>query len=113
MGFSGNDAMDAALACGQGRIGPMLKLRHFTQKLDGRDPAPGARPQRRAPAVPSAARSLLPSASGRISHVFLVVTRRLPGFQEGMLDRLLRLAGACPRISLAVHQADAAEIRLR
>jgi hypothetical protein len=91
----------------------MLKLRHFTQRLDGGARSCAARPARRADPRPRAVRSLLPSADGRIAHVFLVATHRLPGFGEGMLERLLRLAGTCPRVSLAVHQADAAEIRSR
>jgi hypothetical protein len=35
----------------------------------------------------------------------------MPGFDQGMLDRLLRLAGAFPRISLAVHEAEAQALR--
>src|SRR4051812_35255077 len=101
----------------------MLRLRHFTRRLDARGmsncgPFDGAKRDRsaRPPAgcTPlSGYRSLLPSATGRIAHVFLVATRRMPGFEQGMFDRLLRLAGAAPRISLAVHQADAEEFRAR
>src|SRR5262245_54273598 len=93
----------------------MLRERHFTQSLatDG----PGSRRVLQHPQRPSTApegeRTLLSSASGRIKHVFMVATRRLPGFEQGMLERLLRLAGAFPRISLAVHAADSAEMRAR
>ena len=87
----------------------MLKLRHFTRRLDSADPTPrSAAPCRRerTPAAADGPRTLLPSASGRIAHVFLVATKRLPGFDQGMLERLLRLAGEFQRISLAVHAAD-------
>jgi hypothetical protein len=91
----------------------MLKPRHFSRNLDADAPV-----SRRA--VPRAKgrstaldgeRASLPSASGRIRHVFMVATRRLPGFEQGMLERLLRLAGTFPRISLAVHEADDAAFR--
>src|SRR5688572_18655502 len=88
----------------------MLKRRHFTRRLDAGDPAPRrAAPCRRdatATAAPGGERMLLPSANGRIAHVFMVATRRLPGFEQGMLERVLRLAGEFQRISLAVHAAE-------
>src|SRR4051794_33587074 len=91
----------------------MMKLRHFTRRLD--DDAPRASGRRDCTAKPllNGRRSLLPSASGRITHVFLVATRRMPGFDQGMFERLLRLASLFPRISLAVHQDDAADFRAR
>jgi hypothetical protein len=92
----------------------MLRERHFTTGLD----TGGFAPRRALPAetpvaqlAPRGNLALLSSASGRIKHVFMVATRRLPGFEHGMLERLLRLAGAFPRISLAVHEADGAEVR--
>lgn len=92
---------------------PILKERHFTGCLDADGPgsrrAP-PRPQGRS-ATLDGERALLPSASGRIRHVFMVATRCLPGFEQGMLDRLLRLAGQFQRISLAVHAADDAAFR--
>jgi hypothetical protein len=95
----------------------MLKLRHFTRRLDAQDPAPrSTAPCRRDPVstphrAPDGERTLLPSAHGRINHVFMVATCRLPGFEQGMLERLLRLAGQFQRISLAVHAADQAFFR--
>jgi hypothetical protein len=91
----------------------VLKVRHFSRGPDGNASAPPcARP--RYPdshRVPEGERALLPSAGGRITHVFMVATRRLPGFEQGMLERLLRLAGGFPRISLAVHEADGPALR--
>jgi hypothetical protein len=86
----------------------MLKPRHFTRLLDAGAAAPRRSVSRRPEPSPVAdgKRSLLPSAGGRIRHVFLVATRRMPGFEQGMLERLLRLAGGFQRISLAVHAAD-------
>jgi hypothetical protein len=88
----------------------MLKLRHFSRRLDTQDPAQRrAAPSWRAPTptpAPIGQRTLLPSATGRIAHVFMVATRRLPGFDQGMLERVLRLAGEFQRISLAVHAAE-------
>jgi hypothetical protein len=94
----------------------MLKPRHFTQRLDPARPAPRAPAGRSAPTaapVPTSGgdRSLLPSSSGRIRHVFLVATRRMPGFDEGMLQRLLNLAGRAERLSLAVHEGEAETFR--
>jgi len=95
----------------------MLKLRHFTRRLDD---AAEAAPRRAASGCPAPSRpdgaaalgerALLPSAKGRIRHVFMVASRRMPGFEQGMLERLLRLADGFDRISLAVHAADRAEI---
>lgn len=91
----------------------MLKQRQFTRCLETAAPRPrGVLPDRPDAALPVGdGRALLPSARGRINHVFMVATRRLPGFEQGMLERLLRLAGAFRRISLAVHEADEAELR--
>ncbi len=91
----------------------MLKQRHFTRQVEDAAPVSRgtfARASNRNP-MPDGARALLPSASGRIRHVFMVATRRLPGLEQGMLERLLRLAGAFPRISLAVHERDDAAFR--
>ncbi len=91
----------------------MLKPRHFTHRPDFDGSLPRRAP-RRAPgrtAAPGGERALLSSASGRIRHVFMVATRRLPGLDQGMLERLLRLAGTFQRISLAVHAADDAAFR--
>lgn len=90
----------------------MLKPRHFTRSLSAGAPRSRVLPRRQDPRpAADSERTLLPSASGRINHVFLVATRRLPGFEQGMLERLLRLAGTFQRISLAVHEADGAEFR--
>jgi hypothetical protein len=91
----------------------MLKERHFSRCLDADAPASRRDVPRREVrnAAPGGERALLPSASGRIRHVFMVATRRLPGFEQGMLQRLLQLAGAFQRISLAVHEADSTEFR--
>lgn len=91
----------------------MLKPRHFTPCGDANGPASRRalpREQGRS-AVRDGERALLSNASGRIRHVFMVATRRLPGFEQGMLERLLRLAGTFQHISLAVHEADDAEFR--
>lgn len=91
----------------------MLKQRHFTRQVEDDAPVSRgtfARVQNQSP-LPDGARVLLPSASGRIQHVFMVATKRLPGLEQGMLERLLRLAGAFPRISLAVHERDDAAFR--
>ena len=91
----------------------MLRLRHFTQRMETERPVVRRRDPARevAPGAADGHGSLLPSATGRIAHVFLVATRRMPGFEQGMLDRLLRLAAAVPRISIAVHHEDAVEMR--
>ena len=91
----------------------MLKSRHFTPCRDANGPTPRRalpREQGRS-AVRDGECALLSNASGRIRHVFMVATRRLPGFEQGMLERLLRLAGTFQHISLAVHEADDAEFR--
>src|SRR4051812_46920137 len=88
----------------------MIKERHFTRCVGAAAyPPRGARPRKQAQML-HGERRLLSSAGGRINHVFMVATRRLPGFEHGMLERLLRLAGGFQRISLAVHAADRAEI---
>jgi hypothetical protein len=94
-----------------------LRLRHFTLCLGQGGAGNGAKQSRRTSSVDSAtssdsARSLLSSSSGRIGHVFLVATRRIPGFEQGMFDRLLRLAAAFPKVSIAVHAADSADFRM-
>jgi hypothetical protein len=91
----------------------MLKDRHFARCPDGEASTP-RRALLRNPhshRAPEGECALLSSAGGRITHVFMVATRRLPGFEQGMLERLLRLAGAFPRISLAVHEADGPALR--
>ena len=87
----------------------MLKLRHFTQRLQTTDPSPRVQHVRTKPTSPGGdgERALLSNAHGRIRHVFLVATRRMPGFDEGMLRRLLELSGGFERISLAVHEGEA------
>jgi hypothetical protein len=89
-----------------------LKPRHFTRCLETSD----ATRRIPAPAVPApqsgdGERVLLSTSKGRIRHVFLVATRRMPGFDEGMLQRLLNLAGGFDRISIAVHDGEAARFR--
>ena len=94
----------------------MLRLRHFTRRFDQGTPRYRSERSHEVCSVdggPPSERSLLPNSSGRIGHVFLVATRRIPGFEQGMFDRLLQLAAAFPKISVAVHQADAAEFRAR
>jgi hypothetical protein len=90
-----------------------LKLRHFTHHLETPGAPARVQPARTAPTPPpeDAERTLLSTAHGRIRHVFLVATRRMPGFDEGMLQRLLHLSGGFDRISLAVHQGEAEAFR--
>jgi hypothetical protein len=90
-----------------------LKLRHFTQRSEtigapGRVPPAWAAPT---PQPGDAERTLLSNSHGRIRHIFLVATRRMPGFDEGMLQRLLTLSGTFDRISLAVHEGEADAFR--
>jgi hypothetical protein len=90
-----------------------LRLRHFTQRLETTDAAarlPSA-PTMPEPQAAAEERSLLSTAHGRIRHVYLVATRRMPGFDEGMLQRLLSLSGRCDRVSLAVHEGEAQTFR--
>jgi hypothetical protein len=105
--------MDAIAEHGEERVTTHLKLRHFTRRTEAAGTARRLPPAKPAPTpvAGGGARSLLPSAQGRIRHVFLVATRRLPGFDEGMLQRLLTLSGGFDRISLAVHDGEAAEFR--
>ncbi|WP_395020552.1 hypothetical protein [Dongia sp.] len=90
-----------------------LKLRHFTRRTEATGTARRVPPPRSAPAPDcgEAERELLSTSQGRIRHVFLVATRRMPGFDEGMLQRLLSLSGGFDRISLAVHDGEAADFR--
>ena len=105
--------MDATAPCGEERMTTTLKLRHFTRRLETNSATPRVVPARNMPAIPAGddERALLSTAQGRIRHVFLVATRRMPGFDEGMLQRLLNLSGGFDRISLAVHDGEAAAFR--
>ena len=105
--------MDAAAPCGEERMTTTLKLRHFTRRLETNSDTPRVAPARSVPATPAGddERALLSTAQGRIRHVFLVATRRMPGFDEGMLQRLLNLSGGFDRISLAVHDGEAEDFR--
>ncbi|GAB2176335.1 hypothetical protein [Dongia sp. agr-C8] len=90
-----------------------LKLRHFTRRPEATGSArrlPSAKPAP-TPCSGDGERALLSTSHGRIRHVFLVATRRMPGFDEGMLQRLLNLSGGFDRISLAVHDGEAEGFR--
>jgi hypothetical protein len=91
-----------------------MKLRHFTRRLETADSRARVQPTpiAQTPLSGDAERSLLSTSHGRIRHVFLVASRRLPGFDEGMLQRLLNLSGRFDRISLAVHEGEAESFRI-
>jgi len=90
-----------------------LKPRHFTHRSESTSGAGRVQPARTTTGCECAdgERALLSSALGRIRHVFLVASRRMPGFDHGMLQRLLNLAAGFERISLAVHNGEAEVFR--
>jgi hypothetical protein len=102
-----------------------LRLRHFQAqpargeqsraRAENPSPPPANPPQVTPPSLaptlasnsrPHGETSLLPHAEQRIAHLFLAAPQRLPGAADGMMERVLRLAGHFPKISVAIHAED-------